>query len=95
MIPGFDEISAIAVAHDEKLDGSGYPCGLNASELPLPARILTVADIADIYDALSSQRPYRRPLGREEALAIMYRETPRALDQGCLDALATVTSHDS
>jgi HD-GYP domain-containing protein (c-di-GMP phosphodiesterase class II) len=92
MIPGFDEISAIAVAHHEKLDGSGYPCGLNASELPLPARILTVADI---YDALSSQRPYRRPLGREEALAIMYREAPRALDQGCLDALATVTSHDS
>ncbi|WP_183981344.1 HD-GYP domain-containing protein [Tunturiibacter gelidoferens] len=92
MIPGFDEISAIAVTHHEKLDGSGYPCGLNASELPLPARILTVADI---YDALSSQRPYRRPLGHEEALAIMYREAPRALDQGCSDALATVTSRDS
>jgi HD-GYP domain-containing protein (c-di-GMP phosphodiesterase class II) len=92
MIPGFDEISAIAVAHHEKLDGSGYPCGLNASELPLPARILTVADI---YDALSSQRPYRRPLGREEALAIMNREAPRALDQGCLDALAMATSHGS
>jgi putative nucleotidyltransferase with HDIG domain len=91
-IPGFDEISAIAVAHHEKLDGSGYPCGLSASDLTLPARILTVADI---YDALSSQRPYRGPLEREEALVLMSREAPGAIDQGCVDALAAVTSHDS
>jgi putative nucleotidyltransferase with HDIG domain len=91
-IPGFDEISAIAVAHHERLDGTGYPCGLSASELTLPTRILTVADI---YDALTSQRPYRRPLGREEAFLIMNLEAPRALDQGCLDALAMVTSCDS
>jgi HD-GYP domain-containing protein (c-di-GMP phosphodiesterase class II) len=91
MIPGFEAISTVAVAHHERLDGSGYPCGLSASELTLPTRILTVADI---YDALTSQRPYRRPLGREEAILIMNREAPGALDHGCLDALATVTSYD-
>lgn len=90
-IPGFDEISAIAVAHHEKLDGSGYPYGLTASELSLPARILAVADI---YDALLSLRPYRQPLGRDEALVVMNREAPGALDQACLNALEVAANHD-
>lgn len=84
-IPGFEEIAEVAAAHHEKLDGSGYPRGLHGSELSLLARILTVADI---YDALSSYRPYRQKLRCAEVLKLMQNDSPRALDQSCMDALA-------
>ena len=85
-IPGFEEIAEVAAAHHEKLDGSGYPRGLQGSQLPLLARILTVADI---YDALSSSRPYRLKLQCEEVLTLMRGDAPLTLDQSCMDALAT------
>jgi putative nucleotidyltransferase with HDIG domain len=84
-IPGFEKIAEVAAAHHEKLDGSGYPRGLRAHELPLLARILTVADM---YDALSSSRPYRKKLGSEEVFKIMTNDAPQAIDQSCMDALA-------
>ena len=86
-IPGFGEIAAIAATHHERLDGSGYPHGLVASELSLPARILCVADV---YDALSSARPYRKQLERNQVLKLMRSDAPHALDQSCLDALSSV-----
>jgi putative nucleotidyltransferase with HDIG domain len=52
--------------HHERWDGSGYPHGLGGDAIPLEARILAVADA---YDAMTSQRPYRAPRTREEALA--------------------------
>jgi putative nucleotidyltransferase with HDIG domain len=52
--------------HHERWDGSGYPHGLGGDAIPLEARILAVADA---YDAMTSQRPYRDPSTREEALA--------------------------
>ncbi len=57
--------------HHEKLDGSGYPDGLKGDEIGLLTRILTVADI---YDALTSQRPYRRAMVPIEALQVMFRD---------------------
>jgi putative nucleotidyltransferase with HDIG domain len=87
-IPGFDEIAEVADAHHEKLDGSGYPQGLRGSDLSLLARILTVADI---FDALSSSRPYRQRLACEEVLALMQDDAPLALDQSCMDALVLAT----
>jgi len=84
-IPGFDEIANIAVLHHEKLDGTGYPYGLGASELPLLARILTTADI---YDALSSSRPYRQKLSHDRVMKLMQNDAPHALDKTCLEALA-------
>ncbi|CAN5732747.1 hypothetical protein BH23GEM6_BH23GEM6_16270 [soil metagenome] len=54
--------------HHERWDGKGYPDGLAGLEVPLPARILR---IADVFDALTTTRSYRRPLSPEEALAIM------------------------
>lgn len=59
-------------SHHERWDGSGYPDRLRATEIPLLARVL---QLADIYDALTSERPYKRPFTREEALAIMQEET--------------------
>src|SRR5438309_3850191 len=57
--------------HHERADGSGYPDGLTGDSIPLSAQIL---QFADIYDALTTDRPYRRELSRENALAIMQSE---------------------
>ncbi|MFO8024925.1 HD domain-containing phosphohydrolase [Thiohalophilus sp.] len=65
----FAGIPDIAHAHHEKLDGTGYPRGLQAEAIPLPSRIMT---IADIYDALTAgDRPYRDGVNSEQALAII------------------------
>jgi HD-GYP domain-containing protein (c-di-GMP phosphodiesterase class II) len=57
------------VAHHETLNGKGYPRGLKAEQLSIPARILA---IADIFEALTaSDRPYRKPLGTGEAMRIL------------------------
>ncbi len=59
----------IARAHHEKLDGTGYPYGIGADEIPVQSRMMA---IADIYDALTaSDRPYKKALRAEEALAIL------------------------
>lgn len=57
--------------HHERMDGSGYPDGLRAPHIPLKARIL---QIADIYDALTTDRPYRHAISCEEALQVLSRE---------------------
>jgi len=57
--------------HHEKMDGSGYPDGLRGEDIPLKARILQVADI---YDALTTERPYRGALPPEDALHILFGE---------------------
>jgi putative two-component system response regulator len=60
--------------HHEKLDGSGYPDGLRGDKIPLTARIL---QITDIYDALTTDRPYRKGLCHEAAIRTMRREAQR------------------
>jgi putative two-component system response regulator len=60
--------------HHERWDGSGYPDGLRAEQIPLEARIL---QIADIYDALISSRPYKGPISPPQALQILREETER------------------
>ncbi len=64
----------IVYHHHERMDGSGYPDGLQGEEIPLLARITT---IADVFDALSMARVYRPPLDRENALGIMGDEVRR------------------
>jgi HD-GYP domain-containing protein (c-di-GMP phosphodiesterase class II) len=72
-------IPEIAYGHHEKLDGSGYPRGLTAEQIPLQAKMMT---ISDIYDALTAQdRPYKRAVPRDVALDILHQEA----DQGKLD----------
>lgn len=61
-------------SHHERWDGSGYPDGLRGSRIPLLARVL---QLADIYDALTTVRPYKRAFTPKEALAIMEEETAR------------------
>ncbi|MFW6050297.1 MAG: HD-GYP domain-containing protein [Myxococcota bacterium] len=65
----FTHVPRIAGAHHEKLDGSGYPNRLTADEIPLPSKIMTVADI---YDALTARdRPYKKAVPVERALTIL------------------------
>jgi HD-GYP domain-containing protein (c-di-GMP phosphodiesterase class II) len=70
-------IPAIASAHHEKLDGTGYPNNLFAPEIPIQAKMMT---IADIYDALSAtDRPYKKAVPAELALDILFDEAKRGL----------------
>jgi putative two-component system response regulator len=69
--------------HHEKMDGSGYPDGLHGEAIPLKARILQVADI---YDALTTDRPYRGALPPEEALQTLFSEA----ENGWLDAFVVL-----
>jgi len=70
----FRHVLPIIRHHHEKQDGSGYPDRLKGEQVPLTARIL---QITDIYDALTTDRPYRKALSVEKALAIMREETSR------------------
>ena len=69
--------SVIARHHHEKWNGSGYPDKLAATEIPIEARIVA---LADVYDALLSKRPYKPPMGQSEALAIVQEEAGRHFD---------------
>jgi putative nucleotidyltransferase with HDIG domain len=90
-IPSFAAISRIAGRHHEKLDGSGYPFGLTAEQLTLDDRIVAMADI---YGALSEDRPYRRGLAPEQILAILSKDVPAKLDPDVFEALQRyMTSH--
>lgn len=68
--------------HHEAWDGSGYPAGLAGEEIPLPARILCVADV---YDALASDRPYRLAFPHERTLEMMSNEAGTKLDPVLFD----------
>jgi HD-GYP domain-containing protein (c-di-GMP phosphodiesterase class II) len=83
-IPGFEDLSEVAGAHHEKLDGSGYYAHLSGEQLTLEMRILTVADI---FDALAAKRPYRDAMPIEQVFGIMQKSAPKAIDAQCLDAL--------
>jgi HD-GYP domain-containing protein (c-di-GMP phosphodiesterase class II) len=83
----FQELAMVAGAHHEKLDGTGYPNNLTSKTLSLEARILGAADI---FGALTEQRPYRNGSTPEEALKIMERDVPGKLDPECFDALCSV-----
>jgi|GEM_PF-6165377 len=63
--PNLTNISKYIYHHHEKWDGSGYPFGLSESNIPLPSRILSVADV---FDALTHDRPYRKAISKDEAL---------------------------
>ena len=80
----FRDMAPIAGAHHERLDGKGYPKGLAGDAIPLEARIITAADI---FDAVTAQRPYRGPMPVPDAIALMERDREAAIDGRCLDAL--------
>lgn len=74
----------IAEYHHEAIDGSGYPAGLRGDEIPIEARI---SSVADVFDALTSKRPYKIAWSNEEAFATLQRLSGNKLDQDCVAAL--------
>lgn len=75
--------SVIALSHHEKYDGTGYPYGISGEEIPLPARIVAVADV---YDALRSPRPYKSSWPREDAISYINEQSGKHFDPACVEA---------
>ncbi|MEZ6125473.1 MAG: HD domain-containing phosphohydrolase [Planctomycetaceae bacterium] len=73
----------IAQTHHEKWDGSGYPLGLSGEDIPLEGRIVAVADV---FDALSSERPYKKAFSREKCFEILEGGRGKHFDPKVLDA---------
>jgi HD-GYP domain-containing protein (c-di-GMP phosphodiesterase class II) len=85
--PRIDVLRHIVELHHEALDGSGYPRGIAGDEVPLEARVVTVADV---FDALTSRRPYKPDWSVDEALSEMDRMVLSGkIDGRCLTALVT------
>ncbi len=78
-IPLMDGVASIVAAHHENFDGSGYPKNIAGTKIPVEARIIAVADL---YDAMSSDRPYRKGLAIEIVLEEMERVAGTQLDAG-------------
>ncbi len=77
-------VEPLVKSHHERWDGKGYPEGLSGEAIPISARILSVADC---YDALTTNRPYRSPMPHEQLVQFFQREAGRAYDPSVIDAL--------
>ena len=77
------DAQAVVGNHHEKYDGSGYPAGLNGEAIPLTARIFA---ITDVFDALTSRRPYKEPLSFDDTMEILENARGSHFDPALLDA---------
>jgi HD-GYP domain-containing protein (c-di-GMP phosphodiesterase class II) len=84
------DLAPLAASHHERLDGAGYPLGLDDRSISRETRIITVCDF---YDALTADRPYRAAMTQDKAFSIMQGEVGAAIDGNCFEALrAAVTA---
>ena len=88
----FKDLAEVAGAHHERLDGAGYPRGIKAEAIGLESRIVAVADV---FDALTAERPYRSAMSIDRALEIIDEMTGPALDPDCTAALKRAIALDS
>jgi HD-GYP domain-containing protein (c-di-GMP phosphodiesterase class II) len=84
-VDGFQEAALLILHHHERLDGAGYPGKLRGVDIPLGSRIIAVADS---YDALTTDRPYRKGRTHDEALAELFRCSGTQFDEQVLKAFA-------
>jgi putative nucleotidyltransferase with HDIG domain len=81
------EASKVVRSHHERWDGGGYPDGLSGEQIPLTARVFAVADV---FDALTTDRPYRQALAFEEAHAMIISESGRHFDPAVVEAFERI-----
>ena len=93
---GYEELmyhaKLFASSHHERWDGMGYPRGLKGDEIPLQGRIMA---IADVYDALVSERPYKRPFSHEKSVEIIVENSGTQFDPKLVDVFTKVTEQFS
>lgn len=83
-ISTFADVAKVAGAHHERLDGKGYPRGIKGDEIDLETRIVSTADV---FDALTADRPYRAAMPASRALAILWEGAGLSHDARCIEAL--------
>ncbi|MCL2792670.1 MAG: response regulator [Spirochaetaceae bacterium] len=83
-----DQAKILIATHHEKWNGNGYPRGLKGKEIPLQGRLMA---IADVYDALTSDRPYKKALSHEEAIEIIVNDSGEHFDPDLVDVLLSVS----
>jgi len=85
--PWLKDAKDVILHHHEKVNGSGYPDGLQGDEIPYNARIFAVADV---FDALTSKRPYKKPFSLDESLKIIINDTGTHFDKEVIDAFKEI-----
>jgi diguanylate cyclase (GGDEF)-like protein/putative nucleotidyltransferase with HDIG domain len=80
-------VAPLIRSHHERWDGTGYPAGLRGEDIPIGARILAVVDT---FDAITSDRPYRRSVSQEEAMTVLESEAGKALDPALVKQFAEI-----
>ena len=92
-LKSLDNVNTIIRHHHEKLDGSGYPDGLKDKEIDILTRIVSTVDI---YDALITDRPYRKAMSQEQAFIILEGEAQKGLiDIAIIDILKVEVLYNS
>ncbi len=91
-IKGLEPVIPIIRSHHERIDGRGYPDGLKGEEIPILARILSVADA---YDAMISNRPYRLSKGKEYAISELRRYSGTQFDPDVVDVLIKIIVNEN
>ncbi len=89
-IRGFKNIARWIGHHHERYDGTGYPLGLKGSDIPVPAQIIT---IVDMFDALTSERSYRKALSDKDALQTMREHVSTFLEPELFNSFVGMVEH--
>jgi len=85
-------IESIVRHHHERYDGKGYPDGLKGEEIPIYGRMMSVVDA---FDAMISERPYRKALSREEAMEVLKKERGKQFDPEIASIFLDILSHEN
>jgi HD-GYP domain-containing protein (c-di-GMP phosphodiesterase class II) len=92
LFPGLEEASLYALHHHENIDGTGYPARLKGQDIPLTSRIISVIDA---YDAMVSNRCYRKGLSHDEAIARLIRSSGTQFDSDVVQAFIPIAEKEA
>lgn len=87
----FEPAKVIPLFHHERWDGTGYPYGLKGEEIPILARIVAVCDV---WDAITSDRPYRKAMDQSQALSLIHSKSGTHFDPQVVDAFLSIGLHE-